>query len=114
MIEKAFDLLNKKDYYAAEQAWRATLTRYIGWVFRHTLIRLNDTSGFVLELVKIDVNSLEEIVDRLTWVLFKEGKSENVIHTIDHVATTVTLPGLRERMPPKRVITIRHLCVREL
>jgi tetratricopeptide (TPR) repeat protein len=108
LIEKAFGLLKKKDYPAAEQAWRATLTRYIGWVFRHTLVLLNDASGSDLELVKIDINALDEIVDRLTWILFKEGKSENIIYTFDHVATTVPLPGLRERMVYLKCLWLIH------
>jgi len=98
LIEKAREFLKKKEYPLAERAWRATLTRYIGWVFRHTLILLKHPAGAALELIPIDVNALEDIAEQIAWALIKQGKREGILHTFEHIAVTVRLPGLKERM----------------
>jgi tetratricopeptide (TPR) repeat protein len=95
---KAQEFVKKKDYESAERALRAELTRYIGWVFRHTLILLKHPSGPPLELMTIDIGALEEYAERFAWVLEKQGKRESILHTFDHLATTIPLPGLKERM----------------
>lgn len=108
MIETAHEFLKKNDYPSAEQAWRATLTRYIGWVFRHTLILLKHSGGAALELITIDVNALEEIAEHLAWALIKQGKREGILHTFDHIAATVPLPGLKERMAYLKCLWLVH------
>jgi hypothetical protein len=50
LISKANELFKKKDFASAERSWRAELTRYIGWVFQHTLILLKHPAGPPLEL----------------------------------------------------------------
>jgi hypothetical protein len=48
--------------------------------------------------VKIDINALEEGAEQIAWVLDKQGKREGILHTFNYLATTVPLPGLKERM----------------
>ncbi|HXR05017.1 MAG TPA: hypothetical protein VN836_09965 [Verrucomicrobiae bacterium] len=67
LIGKAFELSKKGDCESAERAWRAELTRYIGWVFKHTLILLKHLSGPPLELMTIDVGALEAFAERLAF-----------------------------------------------
>jgi ribonuclease D len=37
----------------------------------------------------IDVGALEEFAERLAWVLDKQGKSEGILHTFDHLTMTI-------------------------
>lgn len=98
LIGKAPEYYQKQDYETSEKAWRAELTRYIGWVFQHTLMLLRHTAGPPLELVEIDVGALNAFAERLAKVLDKQGKTEAILHTFDHLAMTIPLPGLKERM----------------
>jgi len=108
LIGKASDFSKRRDYESAERSWRAEITRYIGWVFQHTLILLKHPAGPPLELMQIDVGALEAFADRLAWVLDKQGKPEGILHTFDHIAATVPLPGLRERMAYLKCLWLLH------
>ncbi|HUI07985.1 MAG TPA: hypothetical protein VL486_13375 [Verrucomicrobiae bacterium] len=59
-------------------------------------------------LVKIDIDALDEIADRLAWALDKQGKREAIVHTFDHLARTVPLPLLDERMAYLKCIWLIH------
>jgi tetratricopeptide (TPR) repeat protein len=98
LIGKAREFSKKGDYASAERAWRVELTRYIGWVFHHTLILIKHPAGPPLELMQIDVGALEELAESIAWVLDRQGKPEGILHSFEHLAATLPLPGLRERM----------------
>jgi len=68
LIERSQEFFDKEDYPSAEPAARAELSRYIGWVFQHTLPFLRHPAGSPVELVRIDTDALEESAERLVIV----------------------------------------------
>ena len=92
------ELFNKGNFELAEHSWRAELTRYVGWVFQHTLMFLKHAEVPPIELVAIDVGALEGLAEQIAWALKKQGKRESFVHSFDHLSKTVPLPGLKERM----------------
>src|ERR1039458_7178319 len=98
LLGKAREFLKKNDYASVERAWRAELTRYIGLVFRHTLFFMKHPAGVPLELIRVDINALEEGVEQIAWALDKQGKREGILHILDNFVATASLPGLKERM----------------
>jgi hypothetical protein len=98
LIEKSQEFFDRNDYASAERATRAELTRYIGWVFQHTIPLLRLPNGPSIEIVRIDIDALEEAVERLAIALERQGKKEGILHTFEHLTATVKLPGLDQRM----------------
>lgn len=108
IIEKGHEFFRNGDFAIAERAWRAEITRYIGWVFQHTLPLLRHPAGPPAELVRVDVGALEGLAERIAWALDKQGKQEAIVYTFDHLATTIALPGLRERMAYLKCLWLLH------
>jgi tetratricopeptide (TPR) repeat protein len=80
----------------------------VGFVVTQTIVMLSRTGTPPAELVKIDIGALAEIVDHLAWALEKQGKTEAILHTFEHLIRTVPLPGLEERLAYLKCIWLRH------
>lgn len=98
LIEKSQEFFAAGDHASAERAARAELTRYIGWVLQHTLGVLQPPPGPLAQIIEIDVDALDELAERLAIALEAQGKREGIIQTFEHLAATVPLPGIDERM----------------
>jgi hypothetical protein len=90
--------IDNSDPVKAEVDWRAGLTKYLGWVFAHTLPGLKDGHPKAAELADVDVAAIDEAIGGLGGALNSLGRAQDLLSTIDHVVRTVPLPGLSERL----------------
>jgi hypothetical protein len=98
IAEEGLSLLAKKDFPKAEIALRAWLTKYIGYIFKHTLVFIERSGSGDSKLLKIDINAIEEISGCLAVTLQNQGKQNEIVPLFDHIANFVPLPGLAARM----------------
>lgn len=79
--------------------WRAELSRYVSWVHSHTIPITQRASGGPINLIaRTDIDALDTIIERLIWFLDKGGQQTAVVPLLDHIASSVPLPGLGDRI----------------
>lgn len=93
----------KKNYRSslkeAEKFYRGELTEYVGLIYRDTLPLIKHAKNEDLSLmIKIDINTLAEIIEQLASVLYEKDKRKEILKVMDHISSFVPLPGLRDRM----------------
>ena len=92
-------LYDEKDFNAAEKVCREKLTKYLGLVFRDTLPILKQFPDKQFkDLIRMDIDALDELVFGLVFYLDKQNKQDEIIGLFDHLTDTIALPNLEERM----------------
>jgi hypothetical protein len=82
----------------SERICRGGLTKYIGYVFGHTLPMLAAGMAASEAIVSIDVEAVDGFVDGVARCLRAQGRSAEAILLFDHISRTIPLPGLSQRM----------------
>jgi hypothetical protein len=98
LIDQYKGFMQAHRYADAERASRAELSRYIGWIFKHTVSLLKSGAPIAKKIVTIDLNAVSELSDRLAWLLEKQGKRESILPMFAHLGALVPLPCARQRM----------------
>lgn len=91
---------SEDDPVIAERAWRGALTKYLGYVFQNTLPMLKAGHPFGGMAVPIDVEAVEDTVERVVMCMRAQGPSRaaEAVGFFDHIAQSVPLPGLASRI----------------
>lgn len=91
---------------AAERAWRAALSNYLANTFTTTLPALEDGHPLAPQIARMDVDALEEAIDRVAFALRAQERSEEVVGLIEHLVQMVPLPGLADRLLAYKAVWI--------
>lgn len=97
--EQKLRLLDDKDLATGIRTSRAELTRHITWIHSHTLPILQHASGHPANLiVQMDIDALDDIIMQLMLFLDEDGQKDAVVPLLDHISSSVPLPGLSDRI----------------
>jgi len=83
----------------AERHARATITRYISWVRRHTVLSLNSANPeFAKKILPTDCLAIQEAVAKLERCVQKSDNVDSVSNTYRHLQDVVGIPEIARRL----------------
>lgn len=84
---------------ADETTVRAELTRYLGWVYEHTLpVLASAPLAPARDMADVDVGALVGLAEGLAFCLAESGRDQDALEVFSQVGSAVPLPALDEAM----------------